>query len=180
MEGLFHLLNPSQMYSFVTMDKWIFTSSLLFCAVTAQAETYLRFAPQELLDPPIQTTEQLNWHTKNCLSMAKRADALLSTDGRISNNLVHMKIKFPFKLRSAPRVNVSGNNKYFPLIIGQGSHYAFELPYGPSHVLANYLDPENLLIVSYTAQGSDTEYRAAFQTNAMVETIEDMRKSCVE
>lgn len=122
------------------------------------------------------------WETDNCRIIGKSADIELATDGMLSHQTIHFRLKSDVPLKKAPELQLNTAKFTGFELEGSGRGFGFEMVYTPMQV--SYLMHENAaLVVEYEPIYTDMDgeyyaYHAMFPMNELPGLIAKVSERC--
>lgn len=148
----------------------VLATAVLFAACSTPKQ-----APKAPAEP--QNFGIWQFFADSCRLYANRANIHLSTDGKMSNDKLYIKLSADVPLRRTPDVRFSNlNNLTFPLE-GTERHFSFEVPYVPT-TSAKMLDDKSFIIVTYHPTKSNRPVQAYFSTRELPHALAYWGEHC--
>ncbi len=124
------------------------------------------------------TTSYGIWKLEKCRLTAKRADILLSTDARLSDDTLSLRVISDVPLAHAPKIQIAGLEMLPLAIEGRDRAYGLDLPYTPQTV-TRYLSPDTFVVVTYRPLKTGTPLKAIFATRHLPVAIAHTARMCL-
>lgn len=117
------------------------------------------------------------WQVVNCKLYANRGHIHLSTDGKLSNEQIYVKLSSDVPLARTPKAFLS-SMPYHPVRLeGYRDHFSFEVPYTPV-TAARLLKEDAFLVVDYRPANVGQNLKGYFSTAGLPQAFAYLDKEC--
>ena len=110
-----------------------------------------------------------------CVIRATYGDLEIFTEGRLSHQTLYLRIRSNVSLKEAPRLMLHTTSQRSLRPEGVAPVYGVELPYQAHHV-AEFLQENASLMVTYRPKGSLSDYQARFPLGGFPEAVIQVEK----
>ena len=125
-----------------------------------------------------------SWHldTEKCRMSYKTQHITLSTDGRLSDHKIYLKLQNNTPLATMPEILFTENDRIVLTPSGTRQTHGVEFPYHPKNI-ANLLKPESAFVIRYTPihpdkKGKNYTYKVVIPTHSLPVGIMTLSKIC--
>lgn len=114
------------------------------------------------------------WKNENCKISAYKSGVYLSTDARVQQNKLMMRLSLPYAVKGYPRVEVNTDSYQVLTLEGTGKVFSFFLDFYP-HSVAKLLKEEASFMISFPSNLGE-ELLLAMPTKGLYSQVKELQK----